>query len=160
VWSFFEDSDAVAACLPGAALTKRSGEHLEWRIQIKFGPIRAAFVGAATYSRDEATRTGMLVGGGKDSLSNSQANGTLRFVLTPVADDETRVHVTFSFSLQGLLAQFSRPALVRDFTGFMIEQFAANVSSRLRGETSAPAAASRMSGLAFVRWWLRRLWRP
>ncbi|HEY4444509.1 MAG TPA: 2Fe-2S iron-sulfur cluster-binding protein [Steroidobacteraceae bacterium] len=159
VWSFFGDPEAVAACLPGAALTGRSGEHLEWRIQIKFGPIKAAFIGAATYSRDDATKTGMLVGGGRDSLSNSRASGKLRFALMPVADDETQVDVTFSFSLQGLLAQFSRPALVRDFTGFMIEQFATNVSSRLRGETSAPAAVNRMSGIAFLRWWLRRLWR-
>jgi carbon-monoxide dehydrogenase small subunit len=159
VWNFFEDPSAVAECLPGATLTERSGDLLKWRIQVKFGPIKAAFVGEATYSRDDATKTGMVVGGGKDTLSNSRANGKLRFALTAVADDETQVDVTFSFSLQGLLAQFSRPSLVRDFTGFMIEQFATNVSSRLRGETSGAAAVSRMNVIAFVRWWLRRLWR-
>ena len=62
--------------------------------------------------------------------------------------------------LQGLLAQFSRPSLVQDFTGFMIEQFATNVSARLKGQTSGGAVAvNRMSVIAFVRWWLRRLWR-
>lgn len=101
----------------------------------------------------------MVAGSGKDSLSNSRASGTLRFALTTVTVDKTRVDVIFSFSLQGLLAQFSRPALVRDFTGFMIEQFAANVSSRLRGEMPGAIAVRRMTVTAFVRWWLRRLWR-
>ena len=160
VWDFFEDPRAVTECLPGAALTERAGDLLKWRIQVKLGPIKAAFIGDATYSRDDATKTGMVAGSGKDSLSNSRASGRLRFILTPVTDRETQVDVTFSFSLQGLLAQFSRPSLVQDFTGFMIEQFAANVSSRLRGEISGGAAgARRMNAFAFVRWWLRKLWR-
>jgi aerobic carbon-monoxide dehydrogenase small subunit len=160
VWDFFEDPRAVAECLPGAALIERSGELFKWRLQVKLGPIKAAFTGEATYSRDDAAKTGTIVGGGKDSLSNSRANGSLRFVLAAVTDSETQVDVTLAFSLQGLLAQFSRPSLVQDFTGFMIEQFATNVSARLKGGTSGGAVAvSRMSVTAFVRWWLRRLWR-
>jgi aerobic carbon-monoxide dehydrogenase small subunit len=141
VWALFARPELVAANLPGAELTAQHGDRLEGRVGIKMGPIRAEFAGAAIYTRDEATRSGAVVGGGKDTLSGSRADGRLTFKLMANDQRSTQVDVKLDFALLGPLAQFSRAALVRDFTSYIISLFAKNISGMLEG------AALRHSGV-------------
>lgn len=159
VWDFFGDPAAVASCLPGAELIAQEGEAIKGRIQVKVGPIKAQFVADATYTRDEAARTGLIAGSGKDSISNSRINGEMAFALKPAQADATEVSIVLTFTLQGLLAQFSRPALVKDFTGFMMSQFSANMARRLAGEHIPPATQQQLDMIRMVWMWLKSLWR-
>jgi carbon-monoxide dehydrogenase small subunit len=131
VWEFMSDLKAVAACLPGAVIESQEGNEVKGRIAIKFGPMNAAFKGAATLERDETNMSAVLRGAGQDSLSQSRAKGDVGYRVTSVADDRARVDVDLLYSLQGPLAQFSRSGLVQDFVKRMIADFGRNVSLRL-----------------------------
>jgi aerobic carbon-monoxide dehydrogenase small subunit len=68
--------------------------------------------------------------------------------------------IELTFTLQGVLAQFSRPAIVNDFTSFIMEWFLENLSYRLKnpGEAIEVAAAS-LTVMSMVRWQAVQLWR-
>ena len=157
VWAAFADMPAVAACLPGAQITEQRGDSVKGRIQVKFGPMRAAFAGAASLERDAAARRGVIRGAGQDNLSSSHARGDIAYALSEDGPGRTRVRVSIDYSLQGPLAQFSRGGLVREFVGRMVAEFAANLDRSLAagGKPAAPAAEI---GLASVLWaWLKSL---
>ena len=62
VWEFMGDLPAVAACLPGATIDSHEGERVKGTIAIKFGPMSAAFAGAARLERDDAAKRAVLRG--------------------------------------------------------------------------------------------------
>lgn len=131
VWAFMMDLKAVAACLPGAVIESQEGNEVKGKIAIKFGPMSAAFNGAATLERNDADKSAVLRGSGTDSLSQSRARGDIHYGVKAVSADHTRVDVELLYALQGPLAQFSRSGLVQDFVKRMIADFGRNVSARL-----------------------------
>jgi carbon-monoxide dehydrogenase small subunit len=137
VWAFMVDLPALASCLPGASIEEHEGDRVKGKIAIKFGPMSAAFNGAARLERDDAAMQAVFRGAGQDSLSQSRANGDITYRLEALSANETQVHVNLLYSLQGPLAQFSRSGLVQDFVRRMIADFGNNVTARLR----RPAAA-------------------
>ena len=157
VWAAFADMPAVAACLPGAQITEQQGDSVKGRIQVKFGPMRAAFAGAASLERDAAARRGVIRGAGQDSLASSHARGDIAYALSEDGPGRTRVRVSIDYSLQGPLAQFSRGGLVREFVGRMVAEFAANLDRSLAAGAKPVAPAAEI-GLASVLWaWLKSL---
>ncbi len=108
---------------------------------------------------DDRNHSGSLVGGGRDSLSNSRASGELRFSMSPGQQASTALDIELTFSLQGMLAQFSRPAIVNDFTSFIIEQFTENLSRRLSPGDNKEATADGLSVSRLLRWQAVRFWR-
>uniref|UniRef100_UPI000364E14D SRPBCC domain-containing protein n=1 Tax=Pusillimonas noertemannii TaxID=305977 RepID=UPI000364E14D len=60
VWQFMSDLPAVAGCLPGAVIEEQVGDEVKGKIAIKFGPMAAAFKGAANLERDEAAMSAVL----------------------------------------------------------------------------------------------------
>jgi aerobic-type carbon monoxide dehydrogenase small subunit (CoxS/CutS family)/carbon monoxide dehydrogenase subunit G len=159
VWDAFADMAAVAACLPGAQITGQDGDAVKGRIEVKFGPMRAAFAGAASLERDATARRGMIRGAGQDTLSSSRARGDIAYTLVEEAPQRTRVVVSIDYSLQGPLAQFSRGGLVKEFVGGMVAEFAANLDRHL-ATGGAPAAPAAQLDFASVFWrWLKSLFR-
>jgi len=157
VWRFMADLPAVAACLPGAALTEHAADKVAGQIAIKFGPMSASFKGSATLERDDAAQRAVLRGEGRDSLSNSTANGDVAYALHALAADATEVKVDLQYALQGPLAQFSRSGLVRDFVQRMVADFGRNVARRMdpslsAAEREAPAAMNPVAMFAAVLW--------
>ncbi len=168
VWHAFADVKAVAACLPGAEEVEVDGDRVRARIVVRFGPMKAAFAGAATHERDDAHRTGRLRGAGQDNLSQSRARADIVYRLEPqtapvggaltgrvatgeasaaqsaLVADSTRVVITMDYSLQGPLAQFSRPSLVREFAERLVADFGATLDARLirAGVTHADGAGA------------------
>lgn len=137
VWDFMVDLPAVASCLPGASITEHDGDRVKGKVAIKFGPMSAAFNGAARLERDDAARTAVFRGAGQDTLSQSRANGDITYRLTALDSSHTRVDVELLYSLQGPLAQFSRSGLVQDFVRRMIADFGRNVTARLQRPADA-----------------------
>lgn len=132
VWAFMVDLPALASCLPGASIESHEGDRVKGRVAIKFGPMAAAFNGAARLERNDAAMRAVFRGAGQDSLSQSRANGDITYQLEALSPTETRVNVNLLYSLQGPLAQFSRSGLVQDFVRRMIADFGNNVTARLR----------------------------
>lgn len=134
VWEFMGDLPAVASCLPGATIDSHEGERVKGNISVKFGPMSAAFIGAARLERDDAAKRAVLRGAGQDSLSKSRTQGDITYRLESLSADNTRVHVDMIYALQGPLAQFSRSGLVKDFVRRMVADFGKQIARRLGGE--------------------------
>jgi carbon-monoxide dehydrogenase small subunit len=144
VWTIFGDAASVAGCLPGAVLDDSNGINLKGRMQVRLGPISAAFAGTATHERDAAARIGILAGGGADQRGNSRVRGRVTYRLVAENGGQaTRVALTLDFLLQGMLAQFSRSGLVKDLVGRMVRDFAVNLAAKLSGGSAASAPAAR-----------------
>ena len=158
VWEFMGDLPAVAACLPGATVTSMDGDKVRGKVAVRFGPMSAAFNGAARLERDEAGRSAVLRGAGQDTLSQSRANGDIGYRLEALSPDSTRVHIDMRYSLQGPLAQFSRSGLVRDFVGRLIAEFGRNVTARLQGPVDGGSAPVAAVGINPVRMLLSVAW--
>lgn len=162
VWEVFADMPAVVACLPGAELGAHDGDSVKGRINVRFGPMKMGFSGAASLERDAAVLRGLIRGAGTDSVSGSRARGDIAYQLAPEEEGRhTRVGVTLDYSLQGPLAQFSRSGLVKEFAGRLIADFAANLNARLdaaaMGKAAAAAPAQLDAGALFWRWLWQRL---
>lgn len=138
VWNFFGDVASVAACLPGASLAGEPVDgHVEGQMKVKVGPISAEFQGVADITRDDATRTGTIIGSGKDKRSNSATRGLVGYAVKQGdLPDQTRVDVNIGFTLTGALAQFSRSGLVQDIAGRLIAMFVKNLEARLAGKST------------------------
>jgi carbon-monoxide dehydrogenase small subunit len=159
VWAFFQSVPEVAACLPGAELTRYDASTWEGTIRIKMGPIRAQMKGKGTYRLVDADKTGSMAGAGADELSSSRVRGSLNFAVASEADNATRLTLSLSYALQGVLAQFSRSSLAKDFVRVVVQEFGRNVSARLSGR-NVPASATNFSLLRVLRlliasWWRR-----
>jgi carbon-monoxide dehydrogenase small subunit len=142
VWDFFGRVGEVASCLPGASLNGEPVDgHVQGMIKVKVGPIAADFHGVADVTRDEATRSGTIIGSGKDARSNSATKGVISYTVKPGENpNQTRVDVTIGFTLTGMLAQFSRSGLVQDVANRLIGAFVQNLEARLAHQgDGAPA---------------------
>ncbi|HEY7242983.1 MAG TPA: 2Fe-2S iron-sulfur cluster-binding protein [Xanthobacteraceae bacterium] len=154
VWRMLADVPVVAACLPGAALTEHDARNAKGSMRVKLGPIAAAFAGSASIERDEPAMRGVIRGAGQDQRSGSRTRGEVTYALFPENEGrETRVSIVVEYSLQGMLAQFSRTALVQDLGRRLIAEFAGNLDQRLQadGEGSVPRNASPLN-LAQLLW--------
>lgn len=141
VWAAMTDVETMASCLPGAEIDENEGSKVSGRVRVKFGPIKAAFNGAATLEFDEQHRRGVLQGAGTDSISKSRAKGDIQYDVVRVDDGLARVKITLDYLLQGPLAQFSRSGLVKEFVSHLIADFGQNLVGKLSG-TGAPVESS------------------
>jgi carbon-monoxide dehydrogenase small subunit len=163
VWKLLSDFPLIASCLPGAELAEYDDNHLKGRMAVKLGPIRAAFAGSASVARDDARRIGQIRGAGNDRGSGSRTRANATYIVEKDPGSGSRVSIAVEYNLQGPLAQFSRSGLAQEVGRLLVQEFAANLNSRLRGNqagtierNSAPLKVSSVVG-AIVKHWLSRL---
>jgi carbon-monoxide dehydrogenase small subunit len=153
VWSFFADTQAVAACLPGASVTSVSGDgqHVTGKMRVKIGPMAAEFHGTAEISRDPSTFSGTILGSGRDSRSNSATRGRIAYsVKQGDVRDVTIVEITVSYALTGMFAQFSRSGIVQDVAHRLTQTFARNLEARLAGGTATTEPATELNATSLL----------
>lgn len=165
VWDYFCDVEQVATCMPGAALTAPVQDNrIEGRIDIRLGPMRAAFTGTANLTWDDARRVGSIEGAGRDRLTSTRAKGRVEYRLREEHEGAaTRVDVEVGFALAGPLAQFGRGGIANDLATRLTAQFAANLQARFDEASGASpnradlAADSKLDGgrLVFSVLWNR-----
>ena len=132
VWECFHDTPGIVACLPGARLTAPpDGTLLKLAMQVKLGPIVAAFAGDGEMTLDEENRRGSVSGGGVDRKSASRVKGVAAFALDDSTPGQTRVDIKVDYTIAGSLAQFSRGGIVKELASRMTEAFAANLKTKL-----------------------------
>ena len=155
VWDAFSDIPAVAACLPGAALTEYDGHAVKGKMSVKLGPISAGFAGSAVIERDDAARCGVIRGAGSDRGTGSRTKGEVSYRLQPEGDgQQTRVNLSVEYSLQGALAQFSRSGIAQDLARRLVADFAANLNARLTGQPPDQRSSAELGVGRLLRRWL------
>ena len=155
VWNALADIPAVAACLPGAALTEYDAHAVKGKMSVKLGPISAGFAGSAVIERDDAAQRGVIRGAGSDRGTGSRTKGEVTYRLEPEGDgQQTRVVLSVDYSLQGALAQFSRSGIAQDLARRLVADFAANLNARLTGEPLDQRSSAQFNIGRFVRLWL------
>ena len=146
VWKFFEDIPQVAACLPGAELTKDLGDDkYEGKVAIRMGPVRLQFTGTADVTeRDEAAKRITVHAAGADVKGRGQAAMVVGAALSPKGRG-TLVAVTQDLQLSGAAAQYGR-GMISDVSAILIRDFAASMQDRIerldRGESADQLAAA------------------
>jgi aerobic carbon-monoxide dehydrogenase small subunit len=155
VWAALADFSVVAACLPGAELLEHDGRTIKGRLNVKLGPMAAAFAGSAVIERDDAALIGTAKGAGGDNASRSRTRGELTYRLTPGDGNDTRLAITVEYDLQGPLAQFSRSGLAQELGRRILGSFAANLNARLTGTASTADTSLSAGRLLWQTLWAR-----
>lgn len=125
-WRVLMDIERIAPCLPGAQLQEIAGEEYRGVVKVKVGPITAQYKGAAQFeSRDEETRTAVIVGTGRDTRGQGNASARIRMQLTPDGSG-TAVTIDTDLSITGKVAQFGR-GVMADVSAKLLAQFVENL---------------------------------
>jgi carbon monoxide dehydrogenase subunit G len=152
VWRFFDNIPQVAACLPGAELTKDLGDDkYEGRVAIRMGPVRMQFTGTADIvERDNAKKHIVVNAAGADEKGRGQAAMTVGATLSQKGQG-TKVSVSQDLQLSGAAAQYGR-GMISDFSAVLMRDFATNMQDRIgrleRGESLESLAAAGAGGSA------------
>lgn len=152
VWRFFDNIPQVAACLPGAELTKELGDDkYEGRVAIRMGPVRMQFTGTADIvERDNAKKHIVVNAAGADEKGRGQAAMVVGATLS-AKGQATRVAVTQDLQLSGAAAQYGR-GMISDVSAILMRDFSANMRSRIerleRGESAESISAASAGGSA------------
>lgn len=142
VWALFLDIPEVARCLPGAEMTSDNGDGTyDGRVEVKLGPISAAFDGTATVVTDESSYTSHIKGRGVDRSGGSQGTVDVDVVLTDMDGEHTDVNIAAAVVLAGPIAQFGRTGLVNEVSRRLIDQFADCLHKKLDAGSGPDAAA-------------------
>jgi carbon-monoxide dehydrogenase small subunit len=161
VWAIISDPEAIAACIPGAALDGAVEDGLvRGHCKVAVGPIKAHFGGQAIFHTDSDRQTGRLCGKGRDSLSRTELGGLLDFALVAETDDHCRLDLDMRYQLNGPLSQFGRPELVREIADHFLTAVGEAVEMRVLNPQSPadqqPSVAAGSLIMMVLKSWLRR----
>jgi uncharacterized protein len=133
VWENLTDPAKIVGCVPGASLTEKIDEdNYKGGVQLKFGPVKAAYDGLVTFTERNAEAKKMtLKGTGVDSKGKGNAEMVMNAQLTE-KDGGTEVNATMDISIAGMLAQFGS-RLINDVSNQVFDQFADNFKNKLSG---------------------------
>jgi carbon monoxide dehydrogenase subunit G len=143
VWTFFEQPERVAECLPGVEqVTVVDPDNVSVRVTQRLGPMTATFDAKVKITERVAgelisfTATGRTVRG---ALGNIRAGTSVRLV--PV-DGQTLVSVEGDVTLAGALGSVGQKVVARQ-AGKVTAEFARNLDTLLNGGTlgDAPTAS-------------------
>jgi carbon monoxide dehydrogenase subunit G len=139
-WAVLSDIHAIAACMPGAAITEQlDATHFKGTVKSKIGPAVMSFGGdIELQGLDEATRELKMLGKGADRAGSS-ASMQLTARLEPGDAPGTTVLMgQATITVSGKLAQFGSRLLV-PVSDAMLAQFADNFRA---AAAAVPVAAA------------------
>ena len=144
-WTLLQDVEAVAGCMPGAAITERiDATHYKGTVAVKFGPANMAFRGEVEVAGvDSASRTLRLIGKGTDSTGASGASMGLSARIEAQDADACNLVGTSEVSISGKAAAFGG-RMMGSVADQVLKQFAANFAAKVaasQGASSAPPPA-------------------
>tara|TARA_B100000482_G_scaffold186659_1_gene164525 strand:- start:287 stop:934 length:648 start_codon:yes stop_codon:yes gene_type:complete len=141
VWSFFNNVELIAPCLPGAQLQEIEGEEYRGIVKVKVGPISAQYKGAATFlEKDESNYRIVLRGEGRDTRGAGNASADIEAQLVSNGN-QTDVTVSTDLKITGKAAQFGR-GVMADISKKLMAQFADNLSELITGDTEVEDTAT------------------
>ncbi|WP_425405495.1 2Fe-2S iron-sulfur cluster-binding protein [Hwanghaeella sp.] len=132
-WQLVSDPEAIVACIPGATLSGPVKDGIaNGTCSVSAGPIKASFKGSARIRYVPETKSGQLVGSGRDGFSRSGLEGRMDFQLVPHGR-ASRINLEMRYRLNGPLSQFGRPALVEEIANGLLSDIAQRIDARLSG---------------------------
>ena len=151
IWEILSDPEKIVSCIPGARLDNVADDGLlQGQCAISMGPIKAAFTGVARMELDEMSKTGEVVGRGKDGLSRSQLDGALDFQITDHAEGGSELSLDMQYKLTGPLSQFSRPSLVAEIADRILDQVVASIEAKAEGRNPELIENADLNGLSLL----------
>jgi uncharacterized protein len=144
VWAFLTDPYRVAPCLPGAAITEKTGERAyAGTITVKVGPVAASYKGKVRFERlDETAREAEIVASGQDVRGKGGADMRMTSRVSERAPGETEVVALSEVNVTGILAQLGR-GMIQDVSDQMFQRFTDAMRTQL--ETGAPPSVATTS---------------
>lgn len=150
-WALLKDVEAVATCMPGAAITERTdATHYRGTVSVRVGPAGMSFRGTVeVVSVDEASQTLRLLGKGTDNTGTSGASMdlTARVQADPSgAPDACELVGTSEVSMSGKAATFGG-RMMGAVADQVLKQFAGNFAAKAQAlQVQQPAAAAPAGG--------------
>jgi carbon-monoxide dehydrogenase small subunit len=144
LWSALQDPALVAACVPGATLTKIDGNQITGEISVSLGPIQGRFAGTASVTYGDLT--GTIAGEGQDQLSKSRLSAQASFSVSP-AGEASALQMDLTYSLRGPLSQFARGPVVQALASEIAEMVGQNLQAKLLGAAAPPPKRLSAAGL-------------
>jgi carbon monoxide dehydrogenase subunit G len=152
VWPILSDPATVAACIPGAALTKSDDNGAyQGTMRVKFGPTVAQFRGEAKLDYDHTARRCSIAGRGIDGRGASRANAT--GLVEASGTDTTLLKVEGTFNVTGPLETFANAggvhlarALLAEFAENVAKLIAAHADEPDSPDDAEPKSAAALSG--------------
>jgi uncharacterized protein len=136
VWANLTDAEKVVTCVPGASLSEKiDNDNFKGNVELKFGPIKAAYEGLITFTERDAECYKMsLKGSGTDTKGKGGADMVMQGQLSQnEGGTGTNVAVTMEVIVTGMLAQFGS-RLINDVSNHVFEQFVGNFKALLDGK--------------------------
>jgi len=129
-WAVLSDIHAIAACMPGAAITEQvDATHYKGTVKSKIGPAVMSFGGdIEMQGLDEATRELKMLGKGADKAGSSASMQLTARLEDGEAPGTTVLLGQATITVSGKLAQFGSRLLV-PVSDAMLAQFANNFSA-------------------------------
>ena len=141
-WPALTDIEVLVGCIPGAALTGRTGHRYEGEVTVRVGPVSLTFVGSIEAREVDADARRMVVHG---TAREQRGQGTVDATIAMVLDDRdgtTTMTVRTELDLGGKVAQFGS-GMIQKVSGRIIDQFAQRLERRLSGEAAPSGETGR-----------------
>jgi carbon monoxide dehydrogenase subunit G len=149
VWDYLQNIEAVAGCMPGAAITERlpAGGY-KGTVTVRFGPATMSFRGAVDVRDiDPAAHSLRLLGKGTDSTGTSGASMDLTVRIEAVAGGSSNLVGKSEVAMSGKAAAFGgrmmnsvADQILKQFADNFAAQVAAVAAQRTAAATPAPPA--------------------
>ncbi|MGH2679577.1 MAG: SRPBCC family protein [Actinomycetota bacterium] len=140
LWSFLQDVERLAPCMPGAELTEAVDDRTwKGKVHVKFGPVQMAFAGTVVMEeRDDAAHRARLSAKGTEQRGKGAATAKVESWLEPAGNEGTTVHIRSDITITGAAAQLSR-GLLPEISKLLTKEFADCLEATLNEERSAGA---------------------
>ncbi|HBX27459.1 MAG TPA: carbon monoxide dehydrogenase, partial [Gammaproteobacteria bacterium] len=131
-WAILSNLEEIAACMPGASLGERLGDHAyKGSVKVKVGPATAQFGGEVEIlAMDEAARSMTLKGKGADK-GGSSASMELEAVIEDHGLGDSVLLGNASVIVNGKFAQFGGRMMVQ-VSDVILKQFVDNFIAKAR----------------------------
>ncbi len=132
VYKALNDPDVLRACIPGCEeLIQHSPEHLEAKVVLKVGPVKARFSGEVTLDNSKAPDAFSLTGEGKGGAAGFAKGGA--DVTLSAEGEETVLSYTAKVDVGGKIAQLGSRLIAgtaKKLSGKFFDSFAEIVNEQ------------------------------
>ncbi|HEX6443684.1 MAG TPA: SRPBCC family protein [Streptosporangiales bacterium] len=139
VWKLLDDIPTVAACMPGAELTRTIDDSTyEGTVKVAIGPLSMNYTGTVSIEeRSEPDRRIVLLASGRDRRGSGTAKAHVTVRLVP-GGESTDLEVGTDLQLTGRIAALGRG--VHDVANRLFVEFADRLAAQLdTSPTASPA---------------------
>lgn len=145
-WALLRDIEAVAGCMPGAAITERIDDtHYKGTVAVRLGPANLSFRGEIEVKAlDESARRLQLAAKGTDSTGGSAASMDLTAHIEPGEGAACALVGSSAVTMSGKAAAFGA-RMMGPVSEQVLGQFAANFAARVKAAQEARDAAAASS---------------